>query len=49
MMDSNLTIKKSNITSEIKVSVQIPDNVSEHIKQQKINIIYDILNPEKIS
>lgn len=31
----------------IKVTVYIPDNVPETIRQQKINHIYDILTREK--
>jgi aromatic ring hydroxylase len=33
-------------TSGIKVMVHIPDKVEEHIKQHKINAIYDILKPK---
>lgn len=40
--------KNTNITSttEIKVTVRIPSDVSESIKQQKINRLYDILKPK---
>lgn len=36
-MDSN---------KHIKVKVHIPENVSETVKQQKINRLYDILKPK---
>lgn len=34
-------------TAEITVKVHVPDNISENIKQQKINRLYDILKPKK--
>ncbi len=32
-------------SGKIKVAVHIPAGMAENIKQQKINRIYDILNP----
>ncbi len=32
--------------SGIRVTIQVPQNVPENIRHQKINRIYDILNPE---
>lgn len=32
---------------EIKVKITIPDNVSETIRQIKINRLYDILKPKE--
>jgi hypothetical protein len=46
-MQNKLTAINNKVT-EIEVTVHIPDNVPEHIKQSKINIIYDILNPKII-
>lgn len=31
---------------KINVKIHIPDKVSENIKQQKINRLYDILKPK---
>ena len=38
-------------TTEVKINVtiHIPDKVSENIKQQKINRLYDILKPKNKS
>ena len=33
-------------SERIKVTVHIPENMSETSRQQKINRIYDILNPD---
>lgn len=33
-------------SDEIKVTVHIPENVHDNIRKEKINRIYDILNPE---
>jgi len=30
----------------VKVAARIPENVPDNIRQQKINKIYDLLNPE---
>lgn len=38
-------MKKDN-TKTVKVTIHIPDKVSENIKQQKINRLYDILKPK---
>jgi hypothetical protein len=35
--------------TDIKVTVQIPEKVAEHIMHEKINIIYDILKPKSNS
>ena len=32
---------------KVRVTIHIPDNVSESIKQQKINRLYDILKPKE--
>ena len=32
------------MTEEIKVKITLPENVTEVIKQQKINTLYDLLN-----
>lgn len=34
---------------DIKVTVHIPENVSERVRQQKIDKIYDILSGKKAS
>lgn len=34
-------------TNGIKVTVHIPENVSDSVKRNRINQIYDILKPEK--
>lgn len=39
------TISAENI-STVKVTIHIPDEVSETIRQQKINRLYDILKPK---
>ena len=31
----------------IKVTINTPENVSEYVKQEKINYLYDILKPQK--
>lgn len=46
------TTKKSEIVSSdmpvaVKVTIHIPDDVPELVKQQKINRIYDILTKTK--
>ena len=35
--------------TNIKVTVQIPEKVAEHIMREKINIIYDILKPKNFA
>ena len=40
---SNVVPVKMKGTKEIKVTVRIPENVQERVRQQKINQIYDIL------
>ena len=40
-------MKKIMITeNKVKVTIHIPDNISETIRQQKINRLYDILKPK---
>jgi len=39
------TISAENI-STVKVTIHIPDEVSDTIRQQKINRLYDILKPK---
>lgn len=36
----------SNTLNKIKLTVHIPENIQENVRQQKVNRIYDILNPE---
>lgn len=50
---SNTTMPKyihspamSKTRGNISVTVHVPGSVAENLKQQKINRIYDILNPE---
>lgn len=31
---------------DIKVTVHVPDKISESIRREKINLIYDILTPK---
>ena len=38
---------KAEPPKKIKVTVRIPDHLHERVRQQKVNRIYDILNPEK--
>lgn len=33
-------------TKTVKVTIHVPDKISENIKQQKINRLYDILKPK---
>ncbi len=42
MDNKNIVITK---TGNIKVTVHLPDKVTENIKQLKINRLYDILKP----
>ncbi len=45
MKSSNNKTKNKRIRLEdIKVTVHIPDNVSESVRREKINLIYDILS-----
>ncbi|MDE7243613.1 MAG: hypothetical protein K2O18_06515 [Oscillospiraceae bacterium] len=45
MENSNNKTKNKRIRLEdIKVTVHIPDNVSESVRREKINLIYDILS-----
>ena len=40
-------MKKIMITeNKVKVTIHIPDNISETVRQQKINRLYDILKPK---
>jgi hypothetical protein len=39
--------KQTNDTTKIKVTVQIPDKVPNHVKREKINRLYEILKPQK--
>ena len=39
-------IVKTDSPKRIPVRIHIPDNVSEGVRQKKINQIYDILNTE---
>lgn len=33
-------------SDNVKVTIRIPENVPEHVIQQKINYIYDVLKPK---
>lgn len=33
-------------TKTVKVTIHIPDNISENTRQQKINRLYEILKPK---
>ncbi len=37
---------KARPSQEIRVTIHTPENVAENIRRQKINRIYDILNPK---
>lgn len=37
---------KTMVSNGIRVTIHTPENVAENIKRQKINRIYDILNPK---
>lgn len=53
MLLTNTTVADGEIISadrkipEVKVTVHVPDEVSDTIKQQKINHLYDILKPKE--
>ena len=38
--------KSKNTQTEVKVTIHTPDKISESVKQQKINRLYDILKPK---
>ena len=37
---------KNNTSAEMKVTIHLPEEVSEIVRQQKINYLYDILKPK---
>lgn len=37
---------KQEATKAVKITIHVPDKISENIKQQKINRLYDILKPK---
>ena len=37
---------KQENTKTVKVTIHVPDKISENIKQQKINRLYEILKPK---
>lgn len=37
---------KTCMSQQIKITVHLPKNISEDARRQKINRIYDILNPK---
>ena len=41
------TLSSSACTSDVKVTIHLPDEVSEAVRQQKINHLYDILKPKR--
>jgi len=42
---SNIYAPKEKHPNKIKLTVHIPENIQENVRQQKVNRIYDILNP----
>lgn len=44
-IDDRCTIKPK-ASEEIKVKIHIPEKIHDNIRKEKINRIYDILNPE---
>ena len=40
------TTKETNASAEIKVTIHLPEDVSEVVRQQKINHLYDVLKPK---
>ncbi len=44
--NGNSHTANSNALNKIKLTVHIPENIQENVRQQKVNRIYDILNPE---
>ena len=47
MKNNKIINTNSKDTSAFKVTIHIPDTVSDSVKQQKINKLYDILKPKK--
>ena len=49
MIRNELTLNNANETNasaEIKVTFHLPEDVSEIVRQQKINHLYDVLKPK---
>ncbi len=46
LSDVHTAIKREN-PDKIHVTVRVPDNLHERVRQQKINRIYDILSPDR--
>ena len=49
MIRNELTLNNTNETNasaEIKVTIHLPEDVSEVVRQQKINHLYDVLKPK---
>lgn len=53
ILSSNVTSSKhtpppiaAKTKEKVMVTIHIPEAIAENLKQQKINRIYDILNPE---
>ena len=49
MIRNELTLNNANETNasaEIKVTIHLPEDVSEVVRQQKINHLYDVLKPK---
>ena len=44
-LTSNNT-NETNTSAEIKVTIHLPEDVSEIVRQQKINHLYDVLKPK---
>lgn len=47
MRNNKIINTDSKDTPAFKVTIHIPDTVSDSVKQQKINKLYDILKPQK--
>lgn len=49
MIRNELTLNTTtniNASAEIKVTIHLPEDVSEVVRQQKINHLYDVLKPK---
>ena len=48
MIRNELTLNttNNNASAEIKVTIHLPEEVSEIVRQQKINHLYDVLKPK---
>ena len=47
MIRNELTLNtNNNASAEIKVTIHLPEDVSEIVRKQKINHLYDVLKPK---